>query len=1099
MTNTPTTTTPAPETLYVIGAENATVSTPDVSTSAFQQIILQTVPPVSLAGTWRFALDPADIGTSENWPHKRLPDSIFLPGSTDEGGYGEPEAPSLHHLTRRHMYIGAAWYQTDVEVPETWRGKQISISFERCMWETQVWLDGARIGARDSLCTPHKYTVSECAEPGRHTLTVRVDNSARPGASCHGYGDDIQGYWNGLIGRLEVQCRDHVSIDQIQAYPDFVNRSVRIVVTINNKTKQTISGQVGVRVALAGSPMPGDPTEAAQFLTADERFIADCVVHFDSDVQPWNEFTPNLYSATVDIVAENPEASYSDAKTTQFGFRDFTSDGTNFFVNGSRIFLRGTHDAGNFPLTGYPSMDTDEWRRIYRIGKEYGLNHFRFHSWCPPEAAFEAADLEGIYLQPELPYWGNVRAGWAGTAFLRAELKRILDTYGNHPSFCLFSMGNEHEGDWDVLAGFVAEAKRHDPRHLYAAASNQYIRRDQEYGPVTPGDEFATPMFGQMAGHKRRPRLRYEERFPHESPATDKDYDDIVNPHAGVPQISHEVGQWWVYPNYKEIEKYTGIYYAHHLEHCRDSLAAKGMAGLDASFSQSTGKFAAILYREEMERIFRSRLLAGFQLLDLHDYPGQGMALVGVLDSFWDSKGIITPDEWKQSCDQTVLLARFAKRTWSNTETLTTSIEVCHYGPVDLTDVAIAWQVLMEDGTPVAAGSLSEAPLIKTGGSTHLGKIAVALNDIFDASKIRVDIHLTSHNIRNVYDLWVYPDCSSDIDTAVSNVHIAYEWDDIAQAVVACGGTVLLAGHELPSTEPIGFPGSFWVTLRTLSMHIESSHPAFRDFPTDHHTNWQWWELTANARAFCLTTTSSDFSPIIYSISSPFYNVKQGVLFEAKVGKGRLLACSLDIVTDLDNRIVARQLRRSLIEYASSPDFCPRHTLSIREVANLVTWDGVQLVDAPPTGAALLDVRAAVHAPAGTTSQWSAECDEVRARAAGFDYLPEPGKALCRRTEAATSWTARIIDLTITCPPGFAGTLYVHLVTDNEEPYQEIISHLDRPACFDSNGSPWIAASVDACDTTTGSFNLRFERLFQGTNYLKITAIDHILLVGSDD
>ena len=89
-------------------------------------------------------------------------------------------------------------------------------------------------------------------------------------------------------------------------------------------------------------------------------------------------------------------------------------------------------------------MDTASWLAYFRKIKEYGLNHVRFHSWCPPEACFEAADIEGIYLQPELPIWGTFNEKEVELMhFLHDDGEAIQREYSAHPSFAMFGLGNE--------------------------------------------------------------------------------------------------------------------------------------------------------------------------------------------------------------------------------------------------------------------------------------------------------------------------------------------------------------------------------------------------------------------------------------------------------------------------------------------------------------------------------------------------------------------------------------------------------------------------------------------------------------------------------
>ena len=120
----------------------------------------------------------------------------------------------------------------------------------------------------------------------------------------------------------------------------------------------------------------------------------------------------------------------------------------------------------------------------------------------------------------------------------------------------------------------------------------------------------------------------------------------VLIPH--IPVVSHEIGQFAVYPNFREIDKYTGVLKARNFEVFRDRLKEKGMLDQADDFFYTSGKLSVQCYKEELEAAARTKLLAGYQILDIQDFSGQGTALVGILDAFMDSKGHVTPEEWGQ-------------------------------------------------------------------------------------------------------------------------------------------------------------------------------------------------------------------------------------------------------------------------------------------------------------------------------------------------------------------------------------------------------------------------------------------------------------------
>jgi hypothetical protein len=355
-------------------------------------------------------------------------------------------------------------------------------------------------------------------------------------------------------------------------------------------------------------------------------------------------------------------------------------------------------------------MDKDEWMRILKIHKDWGLNHIRYHSWCPPAAAFEVADELGLLLQPELPNKrsafnapDNADAAYHNIDFMEVDTvdtevtlfeyaKRegglIFRHFGNSPSFVLFTLGNEL-GQTQGMFEMVAHYQKLDPRHLYAQGSN-----NMHWAPkLAEGDDFwimgklnkeDKPLRGSFSYHDY-PHPHIEKR----PPSTVVDFSHTIKD-VPVPMIGHETGQFQVSPDFREIEKFTGVLEARNYQMFRDRLQAAGM--LDQAhdfFDAPPARSPAICYREDVEAALRTRTLGGFQLLDLQDFPGQGTALVGLLNVFMESKGIIEPEQWREFCSETVPLFLMEKYVWTDRETFAGKIQVAHYGPGDLTNTAV--------------------------------------------------------------------------------------------------------------------------------------------------------------------------------------------------------------------------------------------------------------------------------------------------------------------------------------------------------------------------------------------------------------------------
>jgi hypothetical protein len=884
---------------------------------------------LSLAGQWRFRLDEKNQGLAEQWYAGVLPapnagrGQIPLPGTTDEAKAGRPntEKPTLAGPYRTNVYTGAAWYQRDVEIPAGWKSKRVTLFLERVRWTSQVWLDGRPIGdAQDSLIAPHVYDLGVGIAPGKHTLTIRVDNTVKyqlgifVSALFGGTPTDM----NGIVGKIELRATGPAAIDDVQVYPDVEHKLARVRVHISNATSKPGHGEIRAHLG----PYPSSMTLAHKChdVSWDERGgQAEFDLPLGRQARMWDEFSPALYQLYVSLVVNGEGAG---DRTVIFGMRQFGIRGTQFTINGRPVFLRGTLECAVFPLTGYPPTDVAAWQRIYRIIKSYGLNFMRFHSWCPPEAAFAAADVEGVMLQVEGPI-ANVEVGKDAPrdAFVEAEFKRMVRVYGNHPSFCLMTLGNEYGGSDKLLSHWIDMLKQEDPRHLYASPS---------CGQLTANRQFTEGMPRGIHG-----------------PGTDADFAGAMAK-LDRPQIIHEVGQWTFYPNFDEMRKYTGVLAAKNFEMVRDDLAAKYMLDLAPRFFQATGNQAVLLYKEEIEVLLRSAGCAGFSLLDLHDYPMQGTALVGPLDRFWDSKGFVAPQTHREYCGATVPLLRMKKRTFTSDETFSATVDVAHFGPKDLRHAQPEWSIRDGNRTEVASGSLPAVDL-RTGKVTALGAIRTSLAKAPAPCELSVRVALKDTPFVNQWEIWVYP--AGPSPQAPADVMVSREWDEATKEALAAGKKVVFfprqhVGRSLPGSflpvfwSPVWFPTQ---QPNTMGILCDPRHPLFARFPTEFYSNWQWYDLLQHSRSVILDETPASFRPTVQVIDNFARNHKLGNVFEARVGNGRLLVCTIDLLGHLDERPAARQFLASLYRYVASEQFRPSEALDAAMLDQLFVYSNTLL------------------------------------------------------------------------------------------------------------------------------------------------------------
>ncbi|MBB6734203.1 sugar-binding domain-containing protein [Cohnella zeiphila] len=902
-----------------------------------------------LEGVWSFSPDPGSAGVREKWYARKLEDAVRLPGTTDENAKGERnDKIETNHLSRKWTYEGPAWYQTDVDIPREWAGKRIVFFMERTKSST-VWVDERRAGEGDSLTTPHEYDLTPFLTPGKHRLSVRIDNADHPSiGDPHQISNHTQTNWNGIVGRIELRATDRFWIDDAQVYAEPRENRVRVRLRIGNESGAEAAGRVTLSFAAAN----GDGGSDGGILPAEREIVCargmqtfeiDCELK-PEEVRLWDEFRPQLYRLTASLSARRGGAAFADALEAEFGVREFRAEGTQFAANGRTVFLRGKNDACVFPLTGYAPMDMEAWTRVFEIAKSYGINHYRFHTWCPPEAAFAAADRAGIYLQPELPFWypllepGEEGYDPAVKAYLLREGERILAEYGNHPSFAMFALGNELIGSRRELMDLVRRFREFDSRHLYAEGSNNnYSTPDW-----AEGQDFWVTMRTGIGGFPVRgsfatanPPLGHVQV---NEPSAAIDYRSSIERVQG-PVVGHEIGQYQIYPNYREIDKYTGVLEPRNLREFRDRLERAGMADQADGFFRASGALAVACYREEIEAALRTPGFGGFQLLDLQDFPGQGTALVGILDAFLDSKGLIEPSEWRQFCEATVLLLTMEKYVWHTGETFKASFKIANYGESAVSGAVPEWALLDENGRELASGTL-QSRNVPQGQLTTLGLIELDLRSFTAPAKRFVEIRLkgTSASFRNRYPLWIYPDRPGE--WSAEGVHVRRKLDRAALDLLRQGEKVLLLPERNAIRERVEgtFASDFWnysmfksiaeaermpVAPGTLGILCDPAHPALADFPTDSHADWQWGRLLPFAPSVILDRAPAGYRPIVQTIDNFGRNHKLGVLFEGKAGPGKLLVCTIDLPA-LRNKPEAKQLMASLLRYAQSDRFDPR-------------------------------------------------------------------------------------------------------------------------------------------------------------------------------
>lgn len=968
---------------------------------------------IDLAGSWKFSLE-----------EPVYKDTIPLPGTTAMAHKGkENDKEETGYLTERYPYTGKAYFARTVTLPEGSLGKRLILFLERTRM-TRVWVDGVLAGTGNSLTAPHRFDLTEYVKKEKFELEIEVANTGYPTIGGHMTSPDTQTNWLGIMGRMEIQICGEVSVQGVHTACRIDSKTMTLDCEVFNATDHTVSCAVKVQpemLHLSGLIGPEGknygaapetlelsrsnlPAQSMKITAEPGKSRVSVSYSFDKEAVLWSEHTPVVYEMHISLTndADGAEAAL-DKYDTFAALRAFTADAHDFFINGVPTKLRGKHDGMLFPLTGAAPMDLESWLKVMGKAWQYGINHYRYHTSCPPEAAFLAADLLGIYMEPELPFWGTIAApGEEGyreeeQEYLIGEGVRMLREYGNHPSYCMMSLGNELWGSKARVNEIIGYLKKADDRPLYTQGSNnfQFIPEILSNEDFLVAARLAPPVNGE---NKRLIRGSFAmcdaPLGPVQvmAPNTNFDFDTAILPElkaedtgtetgedggkngaekeiaiqygtgvkmvkaaeqedgvtATVPIVGHEIGQYSMFPDFKEIDKYTGVLDARNMKVFRKRLADAGMADRSEEFFNCAGKFAVECYREELEMMHRSRYMAGYQILDIQDYTGQGTSLVGILDSFMDSKGLVEPETWRGYSSDEVLLACFDKYIYTEKEIFSAEIRLSFFNPMrSLKGKQVQWGIYA-GGEKLREGILPiSRPQI---GTFSVGRIQCSMpscKEVNNQQKLALVLEIPETSMRREYTFWLYPEAaeacrrSEDKPAAgekAEEVLITGDADE-AWSALGEGRRVLLFPQKLKESIPGFYCTDFWnytmfrqisesmgraVAVGTLGLCIQKDHPALAGFACEQYSTPQWYSIVNDSSCAVLDShMPPQFKPIVQMIDNVERNHKLGILFEAASGTGKLLVCTAQPGA-LKGTPEGRQFFSSILSYAESDAFVPQ-------------------------------------------------------------------------------------------------------------------------------------------------------------------------------
>lgn len=873
---------------------------------------------------------------------------------TDQGkGQKKAEGKIATRLTRRFSYYGKAYYKRSLNDVlsdhEAELNKRLFIKVERSR-SLFLKVDGREVEAlRGSLSTPYLFEVTGLVKKDSVIEFIcdnDYENMPRAGIIYSSTAtDETQTNWNGLLGEISLFSREGIFVDSLHIYPKKDILEIEAVVD----TDRAFRGSIVFTSDAFAEEEPGIKLELGEA----GSFTVKKVIKLKEDVRRWDEYEGNLYSLEYSLV--DSDGKQPDHGTKSFGIRDFGYDEEGrLTINGRRFFLRGEANCAEFPETGHAPMDLESWLVIMEKYKSYGINCVRFHSHCPVEAAFVAGDKLGIVVQPELSHWNPNDAFIENHSreYYEKELKEIIKHYSNHPSFVMLTLGNELGSDiagTRIMIELVKLAKSLDDTRLFAWGSNVF------YGEkgFNKDSDFYTSMgyYKDMLRATSPGMIGYlNNEYPSASHDFVKVTEDIRKDYH-KPIFGFEVGQYEVLPDFHELDDFKGVTAPVNLELVKEHASKVGILPDWDKYVEATGELSRLCYREEVEAVLRTPSMSGLSLLGIQDFPGQGTALVGMMNSHLEPKNydFAKPENFRAFFRDTLPLILLPKYTYTDDEAVTAAVKIANYGKKDLHGEFKVKVVDADSKKVLLEEIIGERSVCPAGELTEIGELNISLSGLLGdkkAKKLDITAYLENTDIENTYientySIWVYKkELLRDIQVP-ENVYETRTFDDKAIEVLENGGIVYLSPDStkeaIPSSIKCQFSPDFWNADMfkeqegSMGQFIDKDHPVFKDFPTDEYSQWQWWPM-ASQRAFVMPGFKTS---IITEMDSYMYLRSMSMLFEARCLKGKLLASSMGLHNLLAHP-EARALLLNIYSYLSSEDFDPKQEIDISFVQEIM-------------------------------------------------------------------------------------------------------------------------------------------------------------------
>ncbi len=893
---------------------------------------------LDLCGEWQFRRDPSERGVELGW-HRgegRFSQKLVVPGAPQAQGIGEPNG------YQKHSFDEPFWLRRRFDAPTIGPDQRVWLRLGEVLPAADVYINGHHVGYTKSSRTPQRVDVTDLLDPGRPNL-IAIKVCRWPQVKLEGIWEmaEIRRLWTGVYRPIKLEVTDRVCVTDLYAQPILASSSLRVELALSAAPSEALPVILTVRdgsrvIGRAATQVAAGATEAQGQVTL-------------AAFTPWSPNHPKLYRLEVTLGGTGGEAR--DRVALRFGMREITASDDKFLLNGKPLYLRCFGDDQLYPETLAPPVDKRWYLSRFRRARAYGLNAAKSCEEIFSPDYLEAADEAGLMIIQEMPFGlsGHVRVNqhqleqpWRD--FYGQELDGLVRVSRNHPSVIAYSMCSEVPLDSGTQEAFDFFC-RQCPQTAQRLAAHALVIDNTGYhgNEQTPRGQRVTDFYAQVI------------------PTWCKDaLDEPAMPSDGKhPTTLHEYNWWSCYPDPRDRRKYDqAAIIPWWLDVLEKSAAEAGLTDLVPTFRRNSLWLQALCRKDGLEYARRCPNVEGFILWLLIDF---GQYAEGVFDDFWQPKNVSARELLQSTADTVIVLAQEGNRCFPAGKRISIPLAVSHYGEKELRDCTVTWEAV---GSGFGeSGTLSVAEL-RLGKLTQVGAAELKLPAAPQGLQFELRVTLRRGDEvlnTNQWTFWALPEVPASLPEAPgifvrigpnadrlipeqAPLVIADGVDQALTDYLAAGGRCLLLSKGSAIEEPETYYQGY-TTYRTIPWNgapgnsgtVITDHPALASFPHGAACDLNFAWLIKKVHPLNLgELRAHGVEPIIRGIDFYQTNKHLAYLLEFRVGKGRCLVTSLNLLSKPGERLEARYLLHCLTQYAQSPAFRPTASVPPEEFTRLL-------------------------------------------------------------------------------------------------------------------------------------------------------------------